>query len=290
MRWTPRACGRRARASGRARSSTPSPTSGGSSSPPARPDRQPLGDGAASASRTRSGSIRAPGWRGSPGTPAAFSSKDPTISSSAFRRIDEDNQFHYLLTYAPSNDAFDGRFRAIRVKVARSGCRSSRAKVPGRSAAPGRVAPASYEAPALALLDRAPLPNAFPVQAAGFSFPDPARPGLTPILVHVSTASLRFDVDAERSSYAGRAAIVVPLRDGNGPRGPDAQPAVPASRERRRISRRRGAERSSSTASRSGPGRLHDGVDRASTTSPPARQRPCRDADGPAAPTRPRSA
>ena len=32
--------------------------------------------------------------------------------SSAFRRIDEDNQFHYLLTYAPTNDAYDGTFRS----------------------------------------------------------------------------------------------------------------------------------------------------------------------------------
>ena len=39
--------------------------------------------------------------------------------SSAFRRIDEDNQFHYLLTYSPSNATFDGKFRAIRVKVRR---------------------------------------------------------------------------------------------------------------------------------------------------------------------------
>ena len=37
--------------------------------------------------------------------------------SSAFRRIDEDHQFHYLLTYAPTNAAFDGKFRAIRVDV-----------------------------------------------------------------------------------------------------------------------------------------------------------------------------
>ena len=39
----------------------------------------------------------------------------------AFKRIDEDNQFHYLLTYSPKNAAFDGKFRAIRVKVARPG-------------------------------------------------------------------------------------------------------------------------------------------------------------------------
>ena len=46
---------------------------------------------------------------------------DRTISSSAFRRIDEDNQFHYLLTYSPKNAAFDGKFRAIQVKVRRPG-------------------------------------------------------------------------------------------------------------------------------------------------------------------------
>ena len=39
--------------------------------------------------------------------------------SAAFRRIDEDNQFHYLLTYSPINTTFDGKFRSIRVKVRR---------------------------------------------------------------------------------------------------------------------------------------------------------------------------
>jgi hypothetical protein len=74
----------------------------------------------------------------------------------------------------------------------------------------------SYELPALALLDRSPLPNAFPVHAAGFSFPDPARPGLTPVLVHVDTASLRYSLDSQRSTYSGQAAIIVRIRDGRG--------------------------------------------------------------------------
>ena len=38
---------------------------------------------------------------------------------SAFRRIDEDMRFHYLLTYSPSNDVMDGKFRTITVKVRR---------------------------------------------------------------------------------------------------------------------------------------------------------------------------
>jgi VWFA-related protein len=136
--------------------------------------------------------------------------------SSAFRRIDEDNQFHYLLTYAPSNDTLDGRFRAIRVKVRRPGAQVFARK--GYRAL--RVRPAadaaSADMAAMALLDRRPVANAFPVQAAAFSFPEPSRPGLSPLLVHVSTAPLRFDVDPGGLTYAGRVAIAVRLSDSEG--------------------------------------------------------------------------
>jgi VWFA-related protein len=136
--------------------------------------------------------------------------------TSAFRRIDEDNQFHYLLTYAPSNSAFDGRFRAIKVNVRRAG-----AHVFARNGYRAlRTAPAmdtgDYERPALALLNRAPLPNAFPVRAAAFSFPDPDRPGLSPIAVQLSTVSLQFVVDASRGTYSAQTSIVVRIRDGDG--------------------------------------------------------------------------
>jgi hypothetical protein len=81
---------------------------------------------------------------------------------------------------------------------------------------PTTIDAGSYELPALALLDRAPFPNAFPVHAAGFNFPDPARPGVTPVLVHVATDSLRFNVDRQRSTYSAQAAVVVRIRDGKG--------------------------------------------------------------------------
>lgn len=136
--------------------------------------------------------------------------------SSAFRRIDEDNQFHYLLTYAPTNGAFDGRFRTIRVGVRRSGAHVFARK--GYRALRTSTAPdsGSYETPALALLDRTPLPNAFPVDAAAFSFPDPARPGLSPVAVHVSTSSLQFTIDANRSTYSAQTSVVVRIRDAEG--------------------------------------------------------------------------
>ena len=136
--------------------------------------------------------------------------------SSAFQRIDEDSRFHYLLTYSPKNTTFDGEFRAIQVKVRRPGVQVFARK--GYRAI--RRAPArdggGHETTALALLDRAPFPNAFPIHAAGFSFPDPARPGLTPVLVQVSTDALRFTVDRERSTYSAQAAVVVRIRDAAG--------------------------------------------------------------------------
>ena len=134
--------------------------------------------------------------------------------SSAFRRIDEDNRFHYLLTYSPKNAVLDGKFREIRVNVRRSGLQVFARK--GYRAGPLRSAPdaGGYERPALDLLDRTPLPKAFPVQAAGFSFPDPARPGLSALLVRVRTDALRFVVDPVQSTYSAQAVIVVRIRDG----------------------------------------------------------------------------
>lgn len=135
---------------------------------------------------------------------------------SAFRRIDEDMRFHYLLTYSPKKDVMDGKFRTISVKVrrpdvsvfARKGYRAVRA--------PTGVPVMAYEAPALALLDANPVPNAFPSQASAFAFPEADRPGLTPVVVRVTTDHLQFQVDEKKATYSAQAAVVVRVRDGGG--------------------------------------------------------------------------
>src|SRR5205823_1777327 len=43
-----------------------------------------------------------------------------------------------------------------------------------------------------------------------------SRPGLSPIAVHVSTASLLFGVGANRATYSAQAAVVVRIRDAEG--------------------------------------------------------------------------
>jgi VWFA-related protein len=136
--------------------------------------------------------------------------------ATAFKRIDEDNQFHYTLSYTPTNSEFDGKFRSIEVKTPRSGVQLFARKgyravrqLPGSQTA-------DYEVPALAMLARSPLPNAFPVLAQGFSFPDPRHPGETPIVVRLATNSLQYVVDQAAQTYSAQVAVVVRVRDSEG--------------------------------------------------------------------------
>jgi len=145
-----------------------------------------------------------------------FLVEESNTLSSAFKRIDEDNQFHYLLTYAPTNAIFDGKFRAIQVKVRKPGMQVF-ARKGYRAVRTARAGDAAVvDASALALLDRRPLPNALPLRAASFSFPDSARPGLTPVLVRVTTDGLQFTIDQQRSTYSGEVVVVVRVRDDQG--------------------------------------------------------------------------
>ena len=68
----------------------------------------------------------------------------------------------------------------------------------------------SYEAPALAWLDKTPVPNAFPVRATALRFPEPGHTGLTPVVVEVPTASLTFQpAPDDAKKYRSDATVLV---------------------------------------------------------------------------------
>jgi VWFA-related protein len=145
-----------------------------------------------------------------------FLVRDTNDLRHAFERIDEDQRFHYLLTYSPKNQKFDGTFRNISVKVARQNTQVFARK--GYRAL--RFAPTlpvlDYEAPALAALDAARLSNGFPFETAALNFPEPTRPGLAPLVVRLKTDVLTYDEDAAKKTYDAQATIVVRVRDGEG--------------------------------------------------------------------------
>jgi VWFA-related protein len=134
----------------------------------------------------------------------------------AFKRIDEDTRFHYVLTYVPKNLNFDGGFRAIDVKVKRPGVNVfARNGYRAQRLAPTLPA-LRYEEPTLAALESAKLPNRFPFSTVAMNFPEPKRVGLSPIVVRVKTDQLTYQEHPESDTYDGEAIVVTRYKDARG--------------------------------------------------------------------------
>jgi VWFA-related protein len=146
-----------------------------------------------------------------------FSIRDTNDAASAFRRIEEDMRFHYLIGYTPSNENWDGRFRSITVKVKRSGIRVQSRQGYLAVRAIERAPLRSYEAPALARLDGKSRPHDFELQLAALSFPAADRPGLVPVLVRAPGAAPTYVRDKEDKNgeklHRADFAVVVRIRN-----------------------------------------------------------------------------
>jgi VWFA-related protein len=134
-----------------------------------------------------------------------------------FRRVDEDIRSHYILTYSSTKPEYDGRFRSIDVTVKRPGLSVSHRK--GYYAVPptGGGAPIlTYEAPALVALESTPVPNAFPVFARAFTFPQAVEATRVPVIVGLRTQSLAYRTDDATKSFQAEFVVVARVRDVNG--------------------------------------------------------------------------
>ena len=144
-----------------------------------------------------------------------FMVRDTNDARGGFLRITEEMRFHYVLSYAPTNDRMDGSFRSVSVKCRRPDVRIQSRK--GYLALP----PADYvlpvrefEAPALVALGRKPRPDAFPLNVGAFSFPESARPGLVPVLVQIPGGVMTWSDEAP-GPHADFA-VLVKIKDSQG--------------------------------------------------------------------------
>ncbi len=129
------------------------------------------------------------------------------------RQVDEDLHAYYLLTYSPQNQDYDGRFRQISLKVNRPGAEVQARKGYYALNVPFDTPVLDYEAPALALLSGNSQPNAFNSRVAAYSFPEPAKPGLVPVMVEVPADSVNFSTSKDKKSYGTNFSIVVLVKD-----------------------------------------------------------------------------
>jgi VWFA-related protein len=142
-----------------------------------------------------------------------FLIRDTNDLSAGLRRIDEDMRVHYLVTYSPRNQTYDGRFRQVSVKLARPNLEVQTRK--GYYAVDNSVASPvlGYETPALAALGSGQSANRFPLRIGALSFPELARPGLTPILVEAPTSAFTFTADDEKKTYKSDFCILALVRN-----------------------------------------------------------------------------
>ena len=134
----------------------------------------------------------------------------------AFRRIDADRRFHYLLTYSPTNAAQDSTFRRITVKVKRRNvdvrARTGYYAVRGL----GTIPTLHFETAALAALDEQPRPSAIPIRAQALQFPDRRDPGRVAIIVSAPADHVAYYLDRDKTSYWTNFTILTRLMDDKG--------------------------------------------------------------------------
>jgi VWFA-related protein len=136
--------------------------------------------------------------------------------ASAFKRIDDDRRFHYLLTYSPSNTAQDGSFRKIAVKVKRKDvavfARSGYVAMPTL----GSIPVLRFESNALSALARTPRPTEIQLRAATFAFPEADGGTRIALFVDVPGSGVAYFVDDNRTYYQTHFTILARILDDDG--------------------------------------------------------------------------
>jgi VWFA-related protein len=131
-----------------------------------------------------------------------------------FDRVESDLRNYYLIGYTPTNSVYDGTFRKIEVKVKRPGLTVAARKGYFAVRDTGGAPVNTWEAPALAALERRPVPNAFPYRAGALQFPSKEKPGLVPVVVDLKTAPLSFPTTEDQKGFKSDFAVIVRFVDG----------------------------------------------------------------------------
>jgi len=133
---------------------------------------------------------------------------------SGLRRIDDDMNGYYFLTYVPGNKDYDGRFRRISVKVARSNIEVQSRQGYYAVESTGQLPMLDYEAPAIAAARNwNSNSKQSSLRSTALSYPVPGRDGLTLILAEARLAAFKFSSSNDNKSYNTDFSIVALVRD-----------------------------------------------------------------------------
>ena len=131
----------------------------------------------------------------------------------AVRRIDDDMNGYYFLTYVPQNKEYDGRFRRITVKVGRSNVEVQSRQGYYAVESAGELPMLDYEAPAIAAARNSKNGSKDSLLLGGTLVYPSGKDGLTLFLAEAPIAAFKFVPSADNKTYNTDFSIVAIARD-----------------------------------------------------------------------------
>jgi VWFA-related protein len=134
---------------------------------------------------------------------------------SGLRRIDDDMNGYYFLTYVPQNKEYDGRFRRITVKVGRSNVEVQSRQGYYAVESAGQLPLLDYEIAAIAAARNWKSgAKQSPFHSGTLAYPA-GKDGLTLILAEAPLATFQFAPSSDNKNYSTDFSIVALVRDEN---------------------------------------------------------------------------
>jgi VWFA-related protein len=127
-------------------------------------------------------------------------------------RIDDDMNGYYFLTYVPQNKDYDGRFRRISVKVARSNVEIQSRQGYYAVESAGQLPMLDYEIAAIAAARNSKVGAQNRLRSGALTFPA-GKDGLTLLLVEAPLAAFKFTPATDNKNYHTDFSIVALVRD-----------------------------------------------------------------------------
>ena len=129
------------------------------------------------------------------------------------KQVDEDLSSYYLISYVPTNQNYDGKFRNVSLKLRRSGLDVQTRRGYYAVNAGGGTPVLYYETPALAALANGRSDNTIPLKAQHFNFPENTHLGRTAFEVEMPANAFTFVEDTKKKTYATDFSVVVLVKD-----------------------------------------------------------------------------
>jgi VWFA-related protein len=135
------------------------------------------------------------------------------------RRLNEDIETYYEISYSPDIQKYDGSFRKVVVKSERADLRiqsrSGYFALPPSMVGNGKVI-AGYEVPLLKAFDTTPLPKSFAYHADGMHFRGAQNQSFGEIVIDVPLTSFKMQEDKAAAIFNGRFSYLAVVKDDKG--------------------------------------------------------------------------